>query len=785
MAAGVGVQFAKPKKSVKLRNAERTTVVVRIMGRPSSSTRRREEIQKKRPDLDDTLVDRLLRPHHHVALAIAIGFTLAITAILMLRPQVVGWRVGQHAPHDIVARVDFGYQDPEKLNTARQNARVTEPRVYKASTIDPLAALRGELSALPDTLKGQRLEQLSEPLRRVLDSVSLERLQEYSDTGRRAAWQDSVDVYIRTLMKLDLRVLPDSQKSADTGRNVRLAGVGSVRADDTLSPSMRDDLAAKVNKPALDNFASLVAPKIVAITLERVLPNFELDQLATTQAQNQAADQVDPAAAEVRVLKNMTFVETGKIDPGEYVQLKAEHEAYLSALGPAVWWQRLGLFATVVALTVVACGYVVTYQPKIVRNHARALGLASLMASMLLLAQLTGLGSTRSYIFGLAPTIMVATILAIAYDQRFAMGMAGIHALLATLALGEGLDFLIILMTGVMTCCFLLDDVRTRSKLIELGGACALAMMGATLAAGWMGMEPMSYIVQNAIYSGAAGLAVGFLSLGILPFIEKTFKITTSMTLLELADASHPLLRRLAMEAPGTYNHSLQVATLSEEAAESIGANSLLCRVSAYYHDVGKINKPEYFVENQGQGGNRHVHLSPSVSLLIIIGHVKDGIELAKEYALPNVVTHFIQQHHGTTLVEFFYHRACKEAERNGPLEQEVEKHQYRYPGPKPRTKETAICMLADACESACRAMQEPNSARIEQLVHDLAMKRLLDGQFDESELTMRELELIERSLVKSLLGLYHGRIAYPTDKPTEKPATATQPALPSEAKIA
>ena len=750
------------------------------MGRPSSS-RRREEIRKNRPDIEETLLGRLLRPHHHVALAVAIGFAVAITAILMLRPQVVGWRVGQFAPHDILARVDFEYHDSERLNSAKTAARLTEPRVYRMARINPFDSLKAELLALPETVKGQRVEQLSDPLKSSLDAVTLEKLQEYSDPIRRAAWQDSVDVYIRRLHELDLRILPDIQKKTDAGRNIRLPGIGPVRADDekTLSPAMKDELVAKFATPAQANFSSLLAPRVAALTAAKITPNFELDELATAQAQNQAADTIDDTLGDVAVMKNMPFVERGEIGPSEYIQLKAEHDAFLKSLGNAVWWQRLGLMATVIALTVVGSMYVATYQPRIVKNHARALGLALLMVSMLLLAQLTGLGSTRSYIFGLAPTLMVATILAIAYDQRFAMGIAGIHALLATLALGEGLDFLIVLMTGVMTCCFLLDDVRTRSKLIEIGGAAAVAMIGATYAAGWLNMDPMAYIFKNAIYSGAAGLAVGFLALGILPFIEKTFRITTSMTLLELADASHPLLRRLSMEAPGTYNHSLQVATLSEEAAESIGANSLLCRVAAYYHDVGKINKPEYFVENQGQGGNRHVHLSPSVSLLIIIGHVKDGIELAKEYALPSNVMPFIQQHHGTTLVEFFYHRACKEAEKMGPMEQEVQQHQYRYPGPKPRTKETAICMLADCCESACRAMQEPNPARIEQLVHDLAMKRLLDGQFDESELTMRELELIERSLVKSLLGLYHGRIAYPTDKPTAQPSL-TQPNMPT-----
>jgi hypothetical protein len=281
--------------------------------------------------------------------------------------------------------------------------------------------------------------------------------------------------------------------------------------------------------------------------------------------------------------------------------------------------------------------------------------------------------------------------------------------------------------------------------------------------------------VRNALHAGAAGFGVGFVVLGILPFIEKAFRITTAMTLLEMADSSLPLLRRLATEAPGTWNHSQQVAALAEEAAEAIGANSLLCRVGSYYHDVGKINKPEYFVENQQDGVNRHQTISPSVSVLIIIGHVKDGVELAREYNLPTSLFPFIQQHHGTTLVEFFYDRAMKQAD---PQLHAVSEMQYRYPGPKPKSREIAIVMLADGCESAARALSEPTAPRIEALVDDLAMKRLLDGQFDECDLTLRDLELVKRSLIKSLLGIYHGRIAYPSTATTvgeaEPPAAKT-----------
>jgi putative nucleotidyltransferase with HDIG domain len=432
---------------------------------------------------------------------------------------------------------------------------------------------------------------------------------------------------------------------------------------------------------------------------------------------------------------------------------------------------RIGLGALVAIMTLVMCAYVAKFQPKIVRKHARAIAISALLVSMLFVAQAAGVGNSPVFCFGVAPTILVVMILAIAYDQRFAMGMATLHAVLVTMALGQGLSFFIILFCGVMTCSYLLNDIRTRSRLIEVGGAAAIAMMAATAATGLINMDPLPYIGKNCLYTGAAGIAVGFVVLGILPFIEKAFRITTSMTLLELADASHPLLRRLSADAPGTYNHSLQVATIAESCAEAITVNSLLCRVASYYHDIGKINKPDYFCENQTDGVNRHMNLSPSVSLLIIIGHVKDGIELAREYNLPTSIFPFIQQHHGTTLVEFFYHQARTKKDQNdadGPAVSEV---QYRYPGPRPRTKEIAIVMIADAVESATRAMQEPTANRIEALVHDIIMKRLLDGQFNDCDLSMRELQQLERTCVKSLLSIYHGRIAYPSSAQIQEAA--------------
>ncbi|MCW5775003.1 MAG: HDIG domain-containing protein, partial [Phycisphaeraceae bacterium] len=234
----------------------------------------------------------------------------------------------------------------------------------------------------------------------------------------------------------------------------------------------------------------------------------------------------------------------------------------------------------------------------------------------------------------------------------------------------------------------------------------------------------------------------------------------------------------------GTYNHSLNVASIAEAAADAVGADPLRTYVGALYHDVGKMNKPEYFVENQSGGINKHDKLSPAMSLLVIVGHVKDGVELAREYGLPRSLFPFIEEHHGTTLVEFFYHRARKQAEEHAggaddkDMPSEIE---YRYPGPKPQSKETAILMLADAVESATRTLSEPTPSRIDALVRSLANKRLMDGQFDECDLTLRELSAIVESISKTVASIYHGRIAYPAGgKPQPKtaaPQSASQPA--------
>jgi len=429
------------------------------------------------------------------------------------------------------------------------------------------------------------------------------------------------------------------------------------------------------------------------------------------------------------------------------------------------YYRNIGSMSVLVVLTCLgAAFYVYQYQGRIIKNRARLLALAGMLILSLLAAKLGFILGEQSY-WATASAVAMAIILSLGYNRRFAIGMSIFFCTLVSLAVPDtigavSVNLLFTMTAGAITCCFSLREIRTRMKLLEVS-ALAAVIVFATAAA--VNSLQHRAIMGQAFYHAFAAFVVGVLIQGLLPLIEKTFRVATGMTLLDYSDANQPLLKRLAMEAPGTYSHSLLIGSIAEAAAESIGRNGLLCRVGAYYHDVGKINKPGYFVENELGSFSRHKELSPAMSQLIIVGHVKDGIELAKEYGLPLVLMQFIETHHGTTLVEYFYSEAKKqyEEELSADLPPPSESD-FRYSGPKPRTKEAAIVMLADAVEGATRSLSEPTPTKIEAVIHSMAMKRLQDGQFDECDLSLRELSQIEAGMAKVLAAHYHGRIAYP-----------------------
>ncbi|MCI0343747.1 MAG: HDIG domain-containing protein [Planctomycetales bacterium] len=368
------------------------------------------------------------------------------------------------------------------------------------------------------------------------------------------------------------------------------------------------------------------------------------------------------------------------------------------------------------------------------------------------------------------PAVLATCVVAIAMGPRFAAESAALllyDLAVAWRAPGIGapggvatdLEALAVLGAGCGVAVLGARRVRNRARLVKVGLAA-----GALAGLVHLALHPPAALPGGLADAGALlahGLLLGFLVSGALPFIEALADVVTDISLLELSDQNHPLLRRLLLEAPGTYHHSVVVGSLAEAGAEAIGANALLARVGAYYHDVGKSMKPEYFTENEGKKGLRHGRLSPTLSTLVIKAHTKDGVVLAREYDLPQAIVDFIPQHHGTSVIEFFYQEAVSlEGDSSVPRDA------FRHDGPKPQVKETAIMHLADSVEAASRSLSDPTPGRLRDLVHTIIWKKLGDGQLDECDLTFRELRRIEEAFVRVLVGVFHSRIRYPDARP-------------------
>jgi putative nucleotidyltransferase with HDIG domain len=380
----------------------------------------------------------------------------------------------------------------------------------------------------------------------------------------------------------------------------------------------------------------------------------------------------------------------------------------------------------------------------------------------------------------LAPYAFAPLVLSVLLGRNHGLYAAVFVSLWSSVLFGRiDASLLVISLISGFTAVYLTLQVRRRGQLIRAGVGVGVAIWLSSLSFGMITINlfpPMDNDwgmigMQSALALGN-GIVTAMIVGGALPMLEHLFQITTDVSWLELSDLNHPLLRRMTIEAPGTYHHSLVVANLAEAASEKIGANATLCRVCAYFHDAGKLVKPEYFTENMNFERNPHDDLAPTMSALIIIAHVKEGVDLALKHGLNKQIIDVIQQHHGTSLVYYFYQRARQQQEdarAGGKIMNireedipEVQEESFRYSGPKPQTKESAIVSLADIVESASRSLEKPTPQKIEQLVNELIEERIADGQLDECDLTLGELRLIAERFRFTLMTMLHTRIAYP-----------------------
>lgn len=367
----------------------------------------------------------------------------------------------------------------------------------------------------------------------------------------------------------------------------------------------------------------------------------------------------------------------------------------------------------------------------------------------------------------LIPITVGGMVLTILFDARIGFMATVSITILTAIMIGNNMDYVVVALFTSSVAMYNVRELRTRSQLFTtifaliLSSIFVVVGIGLFKAASWEAMQ------FDLIYLFVMSVLAPIVTYGLVGLLEIGFGITTDLTLLELLDFNHPLLKRLQQEANGTFNHSVVVGNLAEASANAIGARSLLCRVGAYYHDIGKMARPEYYIENQFMQKNRHDTLTPVMSAKIIINHVKEGLALAKEYGLPWEVSDFIPMHHGTTKTEYFYRRALD----NKAEGERVDDHLFRYPGPKPNTKETGILMICEAVEAAVRSLKEPDILRIDEMIDRIVQKRVEDGQLDECPLTLGELRLIKGTvdgqfgMLPVLRGIYHIRIEYPDDK--------------------
>ncbi len=693
---------------------------------------------------------------------VLLAFVVVASGVLAFpqtRPAGLSYRVGDISRERVVAPFDFHVRKDEAI-LARER-EVAARAVPPVAARDPRVAgdVKGRFASFSESANSI-LDRNVEPSERVallrqlgasLPSVTYATLAAPTRAPRVLAQA------ARTLDDLFAEgVLADKRAPAFTGQaaiDVRsLEGEVSVPLDSL--PDLREaDVLART--AAQDEFGSdgASAAATAALVHAFVRPNVIYDAIETDWRRSQAGMAVVPDVGEVK--KSERIVDAGeRISATALARLRSLEGLQAETRGPVdLFYPSLARVMLLLLFVAAFAIYLRFEQPRVYRDNSLLL-LCALLASVAfgVAALITNMFHFPEYA---VPVAFAPLILSILFDKRLAV----VFTLLLTVAVSAVAEFrptfIPVAAIGGIVAVYAVRRLRQRRHFYAALFSMALAVSLAIAALGVGQQEPVRMLVRDLL-AGIAGSALSaFLAMILLPVVEAAFRIPSDITLLELSDLNRPLLRRLMMEAPGTYHHSLLVGSLAEAAAESIGANSLRARVCAYHHDIGKLTKPEYYTENEVGAVSRHARLAPSMSALVIKSHVTEGIELAQKEKLPPAVYAAISEHHGTTIMAFFYAKALE-------LDPTTPDHDYRYPGPKPQTKETAIVMLADSIEGASRSLQGPTPARLRGLVNKIVDQRLHEGQLDECGLSLADVARIREAFLQVLTGIFHVRVAYP-----------------------
>jgi len=652
----------------------------------------------------------------------------ALTAVVAT-PSVFrtyGIVVGKPSPRTIKAPHSVSFVDTARTQALRQ---IASDRVEAVYEVDPNAIVRvernvagffdkvAEVSARNGPLD-RKIRILEGSLREAVPRRDLKTALNLSPGELRLVRVRAVE-FVSTFLADKITV--DNIASKREGLQLAAAGMDLPEEQDTLIGS------------------------VASIYLE---PTYTLNRAETELLRREAAAAVAPVI--VRKQQGETIVEEGRVVTASDMAALKEEGLLGGSLGAK---QVLGYALVVLAIVFTVSLYLHYYRRDIFDDMTRLTILALIVVVFALIVKVMGPFSSPYLLPFVAPGVLAGILL----GGRTAVITTLVVTVLAFLMVPESALPVVVLMIGSLATALMLAKIVERRN-VFMGAIFGVAMVGfLSVTTSFIAGQTLRESLLDGGYGLIGGVLGVVLSLGSLPFFESVFHVTTDIRLLELADPSQPLMRELMLKAPGTYNHSMVVGNLVESAAPSVGANPLKARVGAYYHDIGKLKRPLFFVENQQLGQNPHDNTKPHLSYLIVTAHVKDGADLARENRVPEEIIDIIRQHHGTSLVTYFYEEA-----RKGETKQEISEDDFRYESVKPRTREAALVMLADIVEAAARTMRKPTPGRLEHLTKKLIKARLDDGQLDESGLTLGDLDEISRQFAQSLASIYHARIDYP-----------------------
>jgi cyclic-di-AMP phosphodiesterase PgpH len=727
-------------------------------------------------------------------LDLLVGFGAAVVmAVLLIAyryQSVPDYQAGEVSTEDVRALQDTTYEDSAATAQARASARERSPEVYdfdgalvariERDISQEFTLARNILAEKKVPPKGplgaaeqaELLGELKNSLGRSISPTILPIL-----LGHRfsASLEGSIlrvlDAVLRGCI-VDEQSWPQFLGAQRNGITVR---DNTIQAERTLTEAymVRNRITAREYlrqfHPEFSEVTAAERTQLLAYMDSLLVPNLFYNQAETDRRRENAASRVVPV--QITIPQGKAIISKGEtVTPAIVAQLAALRRQQNPKLFLA---QFAGYFLFIAAFLYSLWRYFVLYQNRQRKIRHRTLLILVVMIGVLVLTRLlTGLADILSerlpmevfqnpvQFYYMIPFAFGAILITLLVDVNLGIFSSMLVAMIAGLFYRDSY-IAVYTFIGSLAGVYSVRHYKDRAAILKAGLTISVANMASILGVDCLRQIPINLWgitlqMASGIVSGALASAMAST---LLPTLESLFKITTDIRLLELSNLNAPILRRLSVEAPGTYHHSLMLATLGERAAEAIGANSLLVRVGAYYHDLGKMLKPEYYVENQAFGINKHESLSPSMSCLIIASHVKDGLELAKETKLSQDLRDLIPQHHGTRIMTYFYRKALDSS--NGK-NQEIDEADFRYPGPKPQTKESAILMMADSIEAASRTLNDPSPAQVQGMIDRLIEAILADNQLDECDITLREIGLVKEAFFKHLTGLYHRRLDYP-----------------------